>query len=81
MNRYQEDSAGSQTYQLVLIEETSGNFSRFSPEAKETKGEYKKQDCRGQNGQKSILEYQGEIEGTWLSGAKRTGGVISGRMI
>jgi hypothetical protein len=42
MNRYQEDSAGSQTYQLILIEETSGNLSRLSPQAKETKGEYKK---------------------------------------
>ena len=42
MKRSQEDSAGSQTYQLVLIEETSGNFSRLSAQAKETKGEYNK---------------------------------------
>jgi hypothetical protein len=42
MNRRQEDSAGSQTYQLVLIEETPGNFSRLSPQGEETKGDYKK---------------------------------------
>jgi hypothetical protein len=42
MIRRQEDSAGSQIYQLVLIEETSGNLSRLSPQDEETKGEYKK---------------------------------------
>jgi hypothetical protein len=38
MKRSHEDSAGSQTYQLVLIEETSGNLSRLSPQDEETKG-------------------------------------------